>query len=90
MPRVLQAFSVEFEQLYELYSGVLLTSFHFHYMLLPPALPSSNQAFCSMLPENICGFHAALGAPGIQLSEVYIGTVWKQHRALETPLPPYP
>lgn len=32
--------------------------------------PSSNRAFHSELPENICGFHAALGAPGIQLSEV--------------------
>lgn len=32
--------------------------------------PSSNQAFYSELPENICGFHAAPGAPGIQLSEV--------------------
>lgn len=31
---------------------------------------SSNQAFYSELPENICGFHAAPGAPGIQLSEV--------------------
>lgn len=32
--------------------------------------PSSNQTFYSKLSENICGFHAALGAPGIQLSEV--------------------
>lgn len=32
--------------------------------------PSSHRAFHSELPENICGFHAAPGAPGIQLSEV--------------------
>lgn len=32
--------------------------------------PSSHRAFYSELPENICGFHAAPGAPGIQLSEV--------------------
>lgn len=32
--------------------------------------PTSNSVFYSELPENICGFHAALGAPGIQLSEV--------------------
>lgn len=32
--------------------------------------PRSHQAFYSELPENICGFHAAPGAPGIQLCEV--------------------
>lgn len=32
--------------------------------------PSSHRASCTELPENICGIHAALGAPGIQLSEV--------------------
>lgn len=66
------------------------TSFHSHNTLLPPTLPCSNQAFDSELPENICGFHAALGAPGIQLSEV-CGLHWdclETARGPWTPAPP--
>lgn len=68
------------------------TSFHSYNTLLPPTLPCSNQAFDSELPENICGFYAALGAPGIQLSEV-CGLHWdclETARGPWTPPPPMP
>ena len=55
--------------------GIILWSFPCFFFSFPQCTftsyaPSSNRAFDSELPENICGFHAAPGAPGIQLSEV--------------------
>lgn len=60
-----------FEELKELYSGAFLLLLFIptiHLYLLRSY--SSNRAFYSELPENICGFHDAPGALGIQLSEV--------------------
>lgn len=50
--------------------GLSLLCFSFPQYTFTSHSPSSNQAFYSELPENICGFHAAPGAPGIRLSEV--------------------
>lgn len=71
MPRVLVSF---FSRLWG-NVGIILWSFLHFFFSFPQCTftshsPSSYQAFYSELPENICGFHAAPGAPGIQLSEV--------------------
>lgn len=91
MPRVLSFFCRFWATLWVVLWS-FPTSFHSHNPLLPPTLPYSNQAFDSELPENICGFHAALGAPGIQLSEV-CGLHWdclETARGPWTPRPPMP
>lgn len=71
MPRVLVGFFCRFQGTLEIILRSFLASSFPQYTFTSHS-PSSNQAFYSELPENICGFHAAPGAPGIQLSEVCI------------------
>lgn len=75
-----------------MYSGAFLLLFtpstHFYLPLFPagikPSTPSSlRTSVASMLPWGLQGFSCLKSA-------VYTGTVWKQHRAPETPPPPLP
>lgn len=70
MPCVLTDWFCKFSETLGILLQSFLTSFHSHNTPLPPTFPFLTEPFYSELPENICGFHAAPGALGIQLSEV--------------------